>query len=39
NEHIGQGRMTLEEIVAKLIPIQLKKTQQHSMPKMRLMYW
>lgn len=39
NEHIGQGRMTLEEIVAKLDTNSAEKTQQHSMPKMRLMYW
>jgi alkyl hydroperoxide reductase subunit F len=38
NNHIGQGRMTLEEIVAKLIPIPQPKKLKNSMPKMLLMF-
>ncbi|EKU61582.1 alkyl hydroperoxide reductase subunit F family protein [Acinetobacter nosocomialis] len=38
-EHIGQGRMTLEEIVAKLDTNSAEKDAAALMPKMHLMYW
>ena len=38
-QHIGQGRMTLEEIIAKLDNNSAEKTLRPSMPKLPLMCW